>query len=525
MKLIGLLIGLGCAGLAANHFLPDLLQDRGGQTGVPAEGLFAARVGPMKVTLIENGSLVAKESSKVNADVRGDAKITWLIEEGEAVEEGELLCKLDPTDQQESLEQRELDIVQAQANLDTAVSEKEIQETQNESDIEKAAITLEKAVKQLERYTEGDAPKERRNLEVLISEAQTNFTKAKKKYEDSKVLVERDFINQLDFEEDLIAYERREVQLEGAKRDMELYEQYTYPMTLKEREVALAEAQRNVGTVGKRAISSLRQREVAVDQYRKRLTKLEKQRDELAEQIEKMTLVAPIPGIVIYGDPRRPWRRENIRVGGEIWGDTTVITLPDLRVMQVKLRVHEADISKLADGLRVLVTMDSYPGMVLAGSVTRIATIALGDNDWDEEPEVKNFDVEVTLESEDLDVELKPGVSAKVEIFIDEKQDVLFVPLQCVFQEEGQYRTWIVGDEGEPVAIEVQPGLSNDSYIEILEGLEQGQQVLLYNPNLPSTPSKKEDTKDAGGGDDAEAKGSGEDKAPDSGPAIVPAPE
>jgi HlyD family secretion protein len=169
--------------------------------------------------------------------------------------------------------------------------------------------------------------------------------------------------------------------------------------------------------------------------------------------------------------------------------------------------------------------MDSYPGLVLAGSVTRIATIASGDNEWDEEPEVRNFDVEVTIESEDLDVELKPGVSAKAEIFIEEKQSVLFVPLQCVFQEEGEYRTWIVGDEGEPKAIKIKPGLSNNSYIEILEGLERGQQVLLYNPNLPSTPSEAEDAEDAGGSDAADVEGSNEDKAPDSGSAIVPAPE
>jgi multidrug efflux pump subunit AcrA (membrane-fusion protein) len=525
MKLLVLILGLSCAGFAANHYLPDLLQEQVSQSSVPTEGLFATRLGLLKVTLIENGSLVAKDSSKVNADVRGDAKITWLIEEGESVEEGDLLCKLDPTEQQDDLEERELDIVQAQANLDTAVTDKEIQETQNESDIEKADINLEKAGKQLERYTEGDAPKDRRNLEVLISEAQTNHTKAKKKYEDSKTLVERDFINRLLFEEDEIAYERRGVQLEGAKRDMELFEQYTFPMTLKERQVAVSEAQRSVDTVAKRAASSLRQKEVAVDQYEKRLEKLEKQRDELVERIEKMTLHAPIPGIVIYGDPRRPWRRENIRVGGEIWGDTTVITLPDLRVMQVKLRVHEADISKLSDGQRVSVSMDSYPGLVLEGAVTRIATIASGDNDWDEEPEVRKFDVEVTVDSEGMDVELKPGVSAKAEIFIEEKQNVLFIPLQCVFQESGKYRAWVLADSGEPEAVEVKPGLSNEAYVEILEGLVQGQRVLLYNPNLPSSVSEDEDDENVEGvSEDGGPEASGAN-SPATGSDTKPAPE
>jgi len=507
MKLLILIFGLGCAGLVAKEYVPDMLNDQAVQASVPQEGLVAARRGPLKVTLIENGSLVAKESSKVDADVRGDAKITWLIEEGTLVEEGEVLCKLDPTDQEEQLEQRELDIVQAQANLDTAVTDKEIQELQNESDIENADVAYEKAEKQLERYREGDAPKELRDLEIAISEAKTNNTKAEKKLSDSKKLFERDFINRFDYEEDDLAYRRSVVRLEAAKRDLEIFNEFTLPMTLRERTAAFAEAERKVSSAGKRAKSALSQKEVAVDQYQKRLEKLEKQRDELAEQIGKMTLVAPIPGIVIYGDPRQPWRRDQIRVGGEIWGNTTVVTLPDLRVMQVKLRVHEADISKLDEEQRVSVSMDSYPGLVLSGKVTRIATIASGDNQWDNDPEVKKFDVEVTIDSEGLDVELKPGVSAKAEIFIEEKEDVLFIPLQCVFLQEGKHWTWIVGQDGAPESVQIEPGLSNDAYIEILSGLEEGQQVLLYNPNLPTGNSddQEADGVDDGVGDEGDA--------------------
>ncbi|MFT7462866.1 MAG: HlyD family secretion protein [Pseudohongiellaceae bacterium] len=507
MKPFVLILILLGGGFAVTEYLPELLEDQVARTVIPPEGLVAAKRGPLKVTLIENGSLVAKDSSKVDADIRGDAKITWLIEEGTTVEEGEVLCKLDPTSQEEQLEQRELDIVQAQASLDTALTDKEIQELQNQSDIENSEVAFEKAEKQLERYKKGDAPKELRNLEISISEAKTNNTKAQKKLEDSKTLFEREFINKLDYEEDDLAFNRSVVQLEAAKRDLEIFNEFTKPMTMRERTAAFAEAERSVSSTQKRTKSSLNNKEVAIVQYQKRLEKLEKQRDELIEQIEKMVLVAPIPGIVIYGDPQRPWRRESIRVGGEIWGNTTVMTLPDLRVMQVKLRVHEADISKLAEDQRVSVTLDSYPGLVLAGKVTRIATIASGDNQWDNDPEVKKFDVEVTIDSESLKIELKPGVSAKAEVFIEEKEDVLFIPLQCVFLQEGKHLAWTVGEGGDPKAVEIDPGLSNDSYIEILSGLEHGQKVLLYNPNLPtSTIETEEDEQgeDGDGGGNAE---------------------
>lgn len=499
MKLLVLLVVLGGAGWAAVRWLPEALADQVIAASVPPEGLYASHRGTLKVTLVENGTLVAKESRKVDTDLRGDAKITWIVEEGAVVEEGEVLCRLDETEMVDRLETQELEIVQAVASLESAQTDLEIQEADNASDIEKAEVALEKSIKEEERYREGDAPKERRNLEIAISEAETNFTRAKKKFEDSTMLLEKDFINRAQYEEDEIAFRRTEVQLEGARRDMELYEAYTFPMTQKEKQLAVNEATRNQDTTGKRAESSLRQKGVDVEQYKSRLTKLEKRRDELVEQIEKMTLVAPSPGIVIYGDPRQPWYRENIRVGGEVWGSMTVITLPDLRVMQVKLRVHEADISKCAVDQRVNVSMDTYPGLVIPGTVTKIASIASGDNPWEQDPEVKKFDVEVTLDSEGLGVELKPGISAKAEIFIAEKSDVLQVPMQCVFLEDGKQYAYVLGDDGRPLAAPVETGLSNETYIEIVAGLDDGQQVLLFNPNLPGAAERADDDEAAAG--------------------------
>ena len=147
-------------------------------------------------------------------------------------------------------------------------------------------------------------------------------------------------------------------------------------------------------------------------------------------RLGKMTLRAPGPGLVIHGDPRRPWDRDRIRVGGEVWGSMVLMTIPDLRVMQVKLRIHEADVNKLDVGQTAKVSMDTYPGVILDGEVTKIDTIAKGDDPWDDDPEVKKFTVEVTLEPTG-EVELKPGISAKAEIFIDRKEDVLYVPPSC----------------------------------------------------------------------------------------------
>jgi HlyD family secretion protein len=267
-------------------------------------------------------------------------------------------------------------------------------------------------------------------------------------------------------------------------------------MALRDKQTAVEDAELALSTAEKRSESTLRQKQVAVEQSQKRLDKLNQQLKERNDELAKMILKAPCPGIVIYGDPRYTWDdyTQNFKVGGEIWGGNTMFTIPDLRVMQVKLQVHEADINKIKLDMHTKVTMDTYPGVLIQGKVTKIAAIATEGNQ-----EVKKFDVEVTLDAV-AEVELKPGISAKAEVMIDTRKDAVYVPLQCVFLEGGKHWCYAIDAARRPQRTEVKPGLSNDSYLEIVEGLAQGQQVLLYNPSVPTgapSPEEKEEKPEA----------------------------
>jgi HlyD family secretion protein len=374
--------------------------------------------------------------------------------------------------------------VQAEANLANSRNELEIQKADNAAAIEKAQIALDKSLKELEKYRDGEAPGERRKLEVAIKAAETDNSRGKKKFEDSQKLFEQDYISFSQLEQDQINYESAQVKYESSQRDLALFEKYTLPMTTTEKEVAVRDAQRERGNADLRADSAQRQKEVNLEQNEKRLKKLKERLEKNQGEIEKMTVKAPSPGIVLYGDPEQPWNRDNIRLGGEVWGSSMLFTLPDLRVMQVKLSVHEADVNKLKVGQTCKVTMDTYPGVTLDGEVAKIASIAGSGNPWERDPEVKKFDVSVTLR-DTSDLKLKPGVSAKAEIFVDDRKDVIHVPLQCVFPREGKSWAWIVAGDGQPTAREVKTGTSNDQFVEVTTGLNEGERVLLYNPQLP----------------------------------------
>jgi len=458
------------------------------------------RKGDLPITLVENGTLVAKESQKIVPQFRGHAKITFIVEEGKVVAEGDELCKFDTTELQQQIDQVQLDIAKSEADLATSKTELEIQEKQNKQDLKKAQIALEKSEKDKEKYEKADVPQERRKNEITIKEMTTAAEKAGKKYKDSKALFERnkDFITQSELDQDQQDSERTAVALERAQVDRDIFEEYTLPMTTRDKQVAIEDAQLGLDTASKRAESTLRQKQVAVEQNEKRLKKMQDQHKEQQEELVKMVLKAPCPGIVIYGDPRYGWwDQNNFKVGGEIWGGNTLFTIPDLRIMQVKVQIHEADINKIKTDMVANVTMDTYAGLTLNGKITKIAAIAAGaGNPWSGEQDVKKFDVEVTLEGT-TKVELKPGISAKAEIMVDTRKDAIYVSLQCAFLEAGKQWCYALAADKKPAKREVKPGMSNESYIEILDGLQEGEQVLLYNPSVPTgaAPNTEEEKK------------------------------
>jgi HlyD family secretion protein len=264
-----------------------------------------------------------------------------------------------------------------------------------------------------------------------------------------------------------------------------MFDKYTFPMAMTDLKTKLADAERDVTTSEKRCASTLGQKDVSVQQIEKRLKVQKKQLEEREEDLENTTMTAPCPGIVVYGDPNEPWYRDRIKVGGQVFRNFCVMTIPDLRVMQVKLQIHEADISKLKLGLSATISADSYPGLSMKGEVTKIATVASGENNWGGSSEVKRFDVEVTIDSKDI--ELRPGISAKVEIDVERVPDALFVPIQSVFAEDGAQYCHVQRQGEPPTRRRVEVGKSNDVYVQVTNGLAAGERVLLYNPMLPGT--------------------------------------
>ena len=456
-----------------------------GSAAATEASMFAVRMGDLRISITENGVLQAKNSAKVVTMAQRQGKIVNVVEEGKSVEEGETLAQLDTTPLKEQLQELEMEVVKTEADLNTARTELTIQKSENAANIEKTTMALAKAKKEYERYSDGDAPKERVKLQIAIKEVQSELRIAEDKFKQTTKLSVKGFASGSELQRDEIKYAQARDKIKVAQRDLEIFESFSFPMMLTDKKTAIKDAKRAHDNANLRASAKLRQREVAVESQEQRLKSLHRQIDKLKEDIGYFSLKAPVPGVVIYGDPARRWYRQYVKIGADVWGGMTLFTIPDLRVMQVRVQVHETDIDKLKVGQRATVTMETYSGLFLKGKVTQIANLASGESNDPNADEVRNFTVYIDLDSTE-DRDLKPGVSAKAVIFIEDVHDALYVPAQCVFEEDDAVNVLVTDDAGAPQRRVVQIGASNEQYVQITSGLQEGEKVLLYNPALPS---------------------------------------
>ena len=200
----------------------------------------------------------------------------------------------------------------------------------------------------------------------------------------------------------------------------------------------------------------------------------------LERQIAACIIRAPSPGIVIYGSSS-DWyqRREDpIEVGDMVRRGQKIFTIPNSNVMGVELRVHESSVNKVMPGQDVTVTVEAHPDLTFRAKVVKVAPLPDPQHGW-LDPGVKVYTTYVMIEgSHEV---LKPGMSAKVEILVEQLRNVKIVPVQVVENRAGKKFCYVATDSG-PAEREVITGAFNNTFVEIVSGLEVGDKVLLSPP-------------------------------------------
>jgi HlyD family secretion protein len=215
--------------------------------------------------------------------------------------------------------------------------------------------------------------------------------------------------------------------------------------------------------------------------------------DEAIENLERTSIYAPMTGIVTVVNSEQGERV----VGTGLMGGTEIMVISDLTRMEARVDVDENDVVQVSVGDTARVEVDAYPDRVFDGVVTEIAhaakTRGMGTQD-----EVVNFEVKIRII--DPQVMLRPGMSMIADIETDIRNDALAVPIQSVTvrvdEEAGQRENnqatdrrrgrsreqpneiVFVVDGNEVKAVQVKRGIMGERYVEITEGLEEGDEVV-----------------------------------------------
>ena len=475
MKSMLIFVALAAAGFGGWRWIGPGAH-AGAAVAFASEAVATAGMRPIEIKISEDGYLKAKNSIEVRPQFEGQGKLTWLMEEGKAVAKGDKLAEFDKTDVQQRLDDLINDLTVLETQAETARAELEIEKRDGAAQVEAGEFALMIAKMKLEKHIQGEAPNEERKCELEAEKALSKFTRATDRYRQVPELEREGYLTKTQAEEEKINLREAEINKENAAKELELYLQYTKPMAVQELENATKDAERVLTNAREKALISLKEHETKVTNADRQVRAAKQQVEKLQDQISKMTVFAPIAGILLYGDPRERYWNDPIKVGNDIYSGTTLFTLPDLHEMQAVVHVHEADYSSVKLEMPVNVTLESLKGRCLKGKVTEIASVA--NSDWGDS---KTFEVVITLESSEDS--LRSGVTAKAEILVETVPDCLAIPIHAAFAEGGKHFAFVLNPTGYDKR-EVELGKSNLYLVNVIKGLADGERVLLFDPRV-----------------------------------------
>ncbi|MCZ6795426.1 MAG: efflux RND transporter periplasmic adaptor subunit [Planctomycetota bacterium] len=438
--------------------------------------------GPLVISFTERGSIKAASSVPIYCLLEGTSTIVSVVDEGTSVKEGELLVVLDSSNLDQLVNQQQISADSAKAALAQAGEEVIIQESLNKSDIDQAELDVDLAKIDLEKYRDGDHPlSEQQHLNAILL-AEEDVTKAKDEYEWTKKLAARGYVNRLEEKTQELKVKRLEVGYTQAKGSLDLLEKYGHRREMMIYESALDQATGALERAKRRATAQMTQVKVA-EKAAESTHRLSQQRlDKLKDQLSKTRIYAPQDGMVVYAAPQyRRGREAVIEQGGQVSENQTLMQLPDVSVMAVTVNVHESWVDQVEPGLPTRISLDALAGTELTGHVTKIGFLPDHVNRW-LNPDLKVYKTEVTVDSDQDTSLLRPGMTAKVQIVIKMLADVLFVPVQSVTTLDRQQVCYRL-DGGDFRPVPVTTGAHNESYIEIVSGLEEGDTIQLDAPS------------------------------------------
>jgi multidrug efflux pump subunit AcrA (membrane-fusion protein) len=452
----------------------------------PLDRTYTLKKGELVIGLIQSGSVNAKKKHKLSLQANFRTKLMWIIDENTKIKKGQVLAKFETEELKEKIDDMKIDYENLEKELMLAIESQKILESSNKSDIRSANDRVVNAIDALKKYRKFERSKQRDAIELKIQNAEATYDAAVDSYREFKNEVAQSGATDKDEEkknEQKLKDLKNKVDstknsLDNAELDRKLFKRYTHPNKMTELVNSFEQAKLNMRKVKISTASQMIQKKKSIDNIRKRMKKIKDRLDKYISYVDMMKLVAPVDGVVIYGDPDRRWGNPDIKLGMDIWKRLILMTIPDMANLIIDFDLPEQYRSKVKIGDKVIISPDSLPGVKLRGKISKIATLPVNMIHWDQSSP-KIYKSVITLDEQSD--KLVSGMSVQVEIVTKVIKGTLFVPVEAVFEDNDRFFVYKKTFSG-PKEVEVTIGESNDNYVQIEKGLQENDIVYLYRP-------------------------------------------
>jgi HlyD family secretion protein len=393
-------------------------------------------VGSLSVTVTENGAVESSDNKEIKCLVQGGSTVLWVIETGTLVKPGDELVRLDQSKIEDKILQQRIVYETAVANKITA-----------ESDVAVADISITE-------YLEGSYREERSLVEKEIFEAEQSLRKMELSYDSAVRLTAKGVLKELQLEGEKFAVDSAKKDLELKKTKLESLEKYSKEKTLQQLRSTLRATQAKLASF-----------EASLELEKTRLDREEK-------QLENCVIRADTSGMVIFPSMAAWKDTPDITEGAVVREQQTLLIIPDVSKMQVKVGIHESKVDRLKVGMPAKVQLQD---LVLEGEVSDIAEVTRPAGWWT--GNLVKYDTKVAIQPHPG---LKPGMSAIVDVVLAKHDDVLTIPVASIVESGGGFSCWVETAEGVKQRV-LKLGDTNDEFTVVQDGLSEGDNVIL-NP-------------------------------------------
>ena len=432
------------------------------------------------------GSVSASKKHKLSLQANYSTKLLSIVDENTKVKAGDVLAVFETDALLEKIDDLKTSYANMEKELVLAIENAKVQERGNEVDMKVADDRLNQAEAALRKYLRLERANSRKTYDLKISSAETSLATAQQDYENKKQeIADAGVTDDAQRKEDESALndlknkiDTAQNTLDSARMDRKAFKRYDDPIKLLRLYNELEQAKLNREKVRISTSSTLVQRNKQVDNLRSNMRRVRNQLEKYESYVPMMKLVAPADGIVIYADPDRRWGNPDIKPGMDVWKRLVILTIPEMNNLMVDFDLPETYRSRTKVGDRVIITPDSLPALKLYGKIGKIATLPVNQISWDSaSPKVYNS--RIVLERQDP--QLVNGMSVQIEVISRVIKNTLFIPVEAVFERQSSFYVYRrVG--GTPKETAVSIGESNDNFVQITDGLEEGDVVYLYRP-------------------------------------------